>query len=274
MRTRKLLSRDIVLTFKNQEEKEQQEGNPKLLEAFGQGAKRQAREYTVLAFDVRVESINIDSQDKGIKEIYQQNPQLQGQVEIVQLGQAKKTKVQNRAFAALHLGIATPEQANIVLKHSLCLENRFYRCKLFFRDCQVNQCVRCYEYIYIAKHCPNRARYGFCASISHRSLDCILKDKREAYKCTLYKNPEANHSAQARECLIKVQKQKEARQVYSKRPTYFQKRKGVQGSKRDKVIVTPTSLRDISLTSSATTAQIKVPCTQFSFTVASKVQLD
>ena len=135
MRVRKLPSGSIVLTFKNQEEKEKWEGNPKLLEAFGEGARRQAREYTVLAFDVRVESINVDSQDEGIKEIYQQNPQLKGQVEIVRIGWAKKTKVQNRAFAALHLGIATPEQANIFLKHSLRLENRFHRCELFFRDC-------------------------------------------------------------------------------------------------------------------------------------------
>ena len=101
-----------------------------------------------------------------------------------------------------------------------------------------------------------------------------MKDKREAYNCALCKSPEANHSAWARECPIKVQKQKEARQAYSKRPTYFQERKGVQGSKGDEVIVTPTSSRDISLTSSVTATQIEVPATQFSFTAASKVQLN
>jgi hypothetical protein len=58
MRARKLQSGSIVLTFKNQEEKDKWEEDPKLLEAFGEGAKRQAREYTVLAFDARVESIN------------------------------------------------------------------------------------------------------------------------------------------------------------------------------------------------------------------------
>ena len=63
------------------------------MEAFGEGARRQAREYIVLAFDVRVEGINVDNQGDTIKEIYQQNPQLQGQVEIVRLGWAKKTKV-------------------------------------------------------------------------------------------------------------------------------------------------------------------------------------
>jgi len=73
-KARKLPSRSIVLTFKNQEEKEKWERNPKLLEVFGEGARRQAREYTVLAFDVRVRSINVDNQGDTIKEIYQQNP--------------------------------------------------------------------------------------------------------------------------------------------------------------------------------------------------------
>jgi hypothetical protein len=53
------------------------------LEAFGEGAKRQAREYTVLAFNIYVESINVDNQGDTIKEIYQQNLQFQSQVEIV-----------------------------------------------------------------------------------------------------------------------------------------------------------------------------------------------
>ena len=52
MRVYKLSSGSIVLTFKDQEEKEKWEGNPKLLEAFREGARRQAREYIVLAFDI------------------------------------------------------------------------------------------------------------------------------------------------------------------------------------------------------------------------------
>ena len=39
-RAHKLSSGSIVLTFKNQEEKEKWEGDPKLLEAFGEGARR------------------------------------------------------------------------------------------------------------------------------------------------------------------------------------------------------------------------------------------
>jgi hypothetical protein len=58
-RARKLPSGNIVLTFKNQEEKERWEDDPQLLEAFGDGARRQTREHIVLAFDVRVDSINL-----------------------------------------------------------------------------------------------------------------------------------------------------------------------------------------------------------------------
>jgi hypothetical protein len=40
------------------------------LEAFREGARRQAREYIVLAFDIQVEGINVDNQGDTIKEIY------------------------------------------------------------------------------------------------------------------------------------------------------------------------------------------------------------
>jgi hypothetical protein len=255
VRARKLQSGSIVLTFKNQEEKDKWERDPQLLGAFGDGAKRHAREYTVLAFDIRVDSINLDNQDNAIKEVYQQNPQLQGQVEIIQLGWAKKAMVQKRAFAALHIGIATPEQANTLIQQGFRLENRLHRCEPFFRDCQVNQCVRCHEYTHIAKHCPNRARCGFCASIGHKSQECMKKDKREAHQCALCKNPNANHTAWAKECPIRVQKQREARQAYSKRPRRFQEKE----NSSPRGIITP---------------QMEVPCTQFNFTASSQVQLN
>ena len=123
----------------------------------------------------------------------------------------------------------------------------------------------------MAKHCLNRAQCSFYASIGHRSQEYTIKDKREAYRCTLYKSPNVNHLAQARECLTKVQKQVEARQAYSKRPTHFQERKEVQGSKRDEVMVTPTPSRDPSPTR-GTTTQTAIPCTQFVFTAQSQVQ--
>jgi hypothetical protein len=55
------------------------------LEAFGDRAKQQVREYTVLAFDVYIDNIDLNSQASMIKGIYQQNPQLKGQVEVIQL---------------------------------------------------------------------------------------------------------------------------------------------------------------------------------------------
>jgi hypothetical protein len=258
VKARKLPHGSIILTFKNQEEKDRWEGDPQLLGAFGDGAKFQDREYTVLAFNMRVDSINLDSQDDAIKKIYQQNPQIQGQVQIVRLGWAKKTMVQKRAFAALHMGIATPEQANMLIKHGLYFENGLHECEPFFRDCLVNQCVRCHEYTHIAKHCPNRARCGFCASIGHRSQECTKKDMKEAHQCALCKNPNANHSAWAKGCPIRVQKQKEARQAYSKRPRWFQERKEVPKNQ----------------TRGITTPQTVVACTQFSFTAPSQVQLN
>jgi hypothetical protein len=96
-----------------------------------------------------------------------------------------------------------------------------------------------------------------------------------------------------------VQKQREARQAYSKRPTWFQERKGFQGSKEKEAIAMPTASKESSpirgtrtpeiversrsgsgsshsqsteMEAEATSAQILVPCTQFSFTTPSQVQ--
>ena len=66
-----------------EKEKGKWKRNLKLLEAFEERTKHQAREHTVLAFDIQVENINVDNQSNVIKEIYQQNSQLQSQIEIV-----------------------------------------------------------------------------------------------------------------------------------------------------------------------------------------------
>ena len=49
---------------------------------FGQDASCYAREYTVLAFGVQVESLSQEEQAKSINEIYTQNPLLRDQVGI------------------------------------------------------------------------------------------------------------------------------------------------------------------------------------------------
>jgi hypothetical protein len=75
---RRLPSGSIVLTFKGQEEKEKWEESPILLGVFGEGARCQLREYTVLALGVQVAAIDQANQAKAIADIYDQNPQFRG----------------------------------------------------------------------------------------------------------------------------------------------------------------------------------------------------
>jgi hypothetical protein len=75
----------------------------------------------VLAFGVQVDGVNQDEQAKAIEEIYTQNPLLRNQVRIARIGWAKRTLQQGRVYVALHIGVASPEQANILIKQGLYL---------------------------------------------------------------------------------------------------------------------------------------------------------
>ena len=125
----------MIIRFKDKEGKEKWEESPEHWKVFGESARSKAREYTVLAFKVQVDSINLDEQAKAIEEIYRWNPLLKNQVRVVRIGWTRRTLQQGRIQAALHVKVASPEQANILIKQGLYLGESHYRCEPFFRDC-------------------------------------------------------------------------------------------------------------------------------------------
>jgi hypothetical protein len=236
LRIRKLPSGDMIIRFKDKEGKEKWEKNPELWKkAFGQEARCQAREYIVLAFGVQVESFDQKEQVKSIEEIYTQNPLLRNQVRIARIGWAKRTLQQGRVHAALHIGVATPEQANVLIEQGLYLGQVHHHCEPFFKECQVNQCVKCHDYRHMAKHCLKGRHCGYCASKGHASEDCPKKDSKEAYRCIVCKDRKANHTAWAQECPVRRREQERARQAYKLRPKQFQEREQVQEKVQEQV---------------------------------------
>src|SRR5271166_2948072 len=119
-------------------------------------------------------------QAKAIEEIYRWNPLLKNQVRVVRIGWTRRTLQQGRIQAALHIKVASPEQANILIKQGLYLGESHYRCEPFFRDCQVNQCAKCYRYSYIAKYYSRGTYCSYCACKGHASELCPKKDVKEA----------------------------------------------------------------------------------------------
>ena len=137
---RRLPSGDVLITFQGEEGKKKWEKDHKGLTAFGENARYRTREFTVLVHGIRVAAVNPANQDKAIAEIYAQNPKLKEAVKIVRLGWSKKTIKSQKRYAALHVGVAEPEQANRLIDSGLLYGSELHDCELFDGTCIVTQC--------------------------------------------------------------------------------------------------------------------------------------
>ena len=219
---RRLPSGDVLVAFQGVLEKQKWEVRSEVLQAFGTGARFRVREYTVLAHGIQVRSVNQADQAGAIDAIYSQNPGLRGSVRIVRVGWAQRTLKSGKRLAALHIGVAEPEQANLLIDTGLLLDSELHDCELFDGSCYITQCFKCYQYNHTAKHCRSIARCGFCGSASHSSQDCDKKDDRAAFYCVPCRKQ--GHVSWARECPIRKRQVEKAQQAYACRPAKFQVR--------------------------------------------------
>ena len=219
---RRLPSGDVLVAFQSVLEKQKWEDRLEVLQTFGIGARFRTREYTVLAHGVQVRSVNQADQTRAIEAIYSQNPRLRGLVRIVRVGWAKKTLKAGKRLAALHIGIAEPDQANLLIDTGLLMDSELHDCELFDSSCYITQCFKCYQYNHTAKHCKSVARCGFCGVASHSSQDCGKKDDRTAFHCIPCRKQ--GHVSWARECPIRRRQVEKAQQAYACRPSKFQTR--------------------------------------------------
>lgn len=220
---RRLPSGDIMITFEDQQKRDLWAKSPKIIRAFGATARVKAREYTVIAHGIRVAAIDPAKKDTAITSIMAQNPRLQGHIEIVRLAWARKTIKLGKRIAPLHIGVATPEQANTLIEQGLLLDSELHDCEVFWGDCQVIQCFHCQSYKHTAKHCRNTVRCGFCAAIGHASKECANQGNPDMYRCAVCKGGK-KHTAWARECPVRREQVAEAQKAYLTRPIRFQVR--------------------------------------------------
>jgi hypothetical protein len=220
---RRLPSGDTLITFENDDSKKRWAKSSTVIGVFDTGARVRTREYTVMAHGVRVATVNTQDQRKAIEEIYSHNPKLKGLIEIVRVGWARKAIQQGKRTAPLHLGIAEPEQANLLIEQGLLYGSELHDYEVYSGDCQVTQCFRCYAYGHTAKHCQSIVRCGFCAAAGHKSNDCPKQEDPQAHRCAICKGG-PKHTAWARECPVRRARVEEARQAYLSRPVRFQTR--------------------------------------------------
>ena len=218
-----------MVTFEDQQKRDYWAKRLETVRAFSSTARVKAREYTVLAHGIRVAAVDPAKREEAIRGIIAQNPRLQGKVEIVRLAWARKTIKLGKRIAPLHIGVSTPEQANILVEQGLLFDSELHDCELFWGDCQVVQCFHCQEYKHTAKHCRNIVRCGFCAATGHASKDCANQGNPEMYRCAVCKGGK-KHTAWARECPVRRERVAEAQRAYLTRPTRFQVRTEPKGA--------------------------------------------
>jgi hypothetical protein len=159
---RRLPSGDTLITFDGEDSKKKWAKDPTITDAFGSNARVRAREYTVMAHGLRVATVDTRDQRKAIAGIYSQNPKIRETVEILRVGWARKSIQQGKRVAPLHIGVAEPEQANLLIEQGLLYGSELHDCEVYAGDCQVTQCFNCQTYGHTAKHCRETVRCGFC----------------------------------------------------------------------------------------------------------------
>ena len=102
---RRLQSGSALITLVGGEEKTKWEGQAGILKAFGEGAKIQLREYTVLVFGVQRTALDLDHQEQAIASIHKQNPLFE-EVKITSIGMLKRAKQEQREYTELFIRIA------------------------------------------------------------------------------------------------------------------------------------------------------------------------
>ena len=245
---RRLPSGDIAVTTEDEDTRHRLEKDRDWLQAVGEGAQVRRRTYVVLAHGIRVSSVDTET---AIKSIYTQNPKLVGHVEILAIRWAKKGLRAGKTKAPLHLCIAEPDQANVLIDQGLIWQYQLHRCEPFAGECQVTQCYKCHQYNHTAKMCGNTAKCGFCAAPGHETNSCPFRHEPARHRCTVCAKPGARHTAWAPMCPERKKRVEQARQSFLQRPVRFQSLNSLD--KR------PT------LTHRITTEQTATPDTQLAF---------
>jgi hypothetical protein len=145
-----------------------------------------------------------------------------GHVEITAVRWATRVLRAGKTKAPLHICVAEPSQANLLIDRGLVWDYQLHNCEPFSGDCQVTQCFNCYQYGHTARMCGNIAKCGFCAAPGHITNNCPVKTDPAKYRCTTCATPEAKHTAWSTSCPKRKERVEKARNYYYQRPTRFQ----------------------------------------------------
>ena len=216
---RKLPSGDILINTETQETKSFLEKDSAWISAiFTKEATIQPKRFPVLIHGVRTTDIQPENLEKTRQTIQNSNPSLSKQITILRAYWSKKAIAQKKPVTSLHLDLATPEQANLLIESGVVLGHRLHEAEPFLANTVVAQCFKCFGYGHQARLCRNQAVCGACGG-QHERRTCQIPEQLLKPKCS---NCKGAHPAWASTCPVRQEAVKKAREAWISRPGKYE----------------------------------------------------
>ena len=146
------------------------------------------------------------------------NPSLSKQITILRAYWSKKAIAQKKPVTSLHLDLATPEQANLLIESGVVLGHRLHEAEPFLANTVVAQCFKCFEYGHQACLCRNQAVCGACGG-QHERRTYQIPEQLLKPKCS---NCKGAHPAWASTCPVRQEAVKKPREVWISCPGKYE----------------------------------------------------
>jgi hypothetical protein len=216
---RQLPSGDLVLLADSADTKTRAEAKKEeWIGLVSAKAEVRPKKYTVLVHGVRVADFDNFRQEAGRQNVYEQNPNIKGHVEILRTHWKRKVLRLRKTASSLLMDVGSPEGANKIISEGLVLGSELKEVELFDPQCLVTRCYSCQKYGHSAKNCRGSERCGYCAAPGHSQEKCSFKDQENKQRCT---NCTGRHRSGDQRCPKQEEEVNRARQAREVRPRFF-----------------------------------------------------
>ena len=181
---------------------------------FSEEAKISSRIFPVMVHGVQTKNFNPDNLEETTKTIFRQNSGMENQVKILRTYWTRKSKLLKKSVTSLHIDLATPEQANLLIKRGVVLGHMIHEVEPALLDTSVVQYYKCSKFGHQARTCQAQAQCLACGG-KHARRDCPIPQEKLVPKCA---NCGGKHSAWEKACPKKQEATQKARESWLTRP--------------------------------------------------------
>ena len=212
---RKLPSGDIIISLETPQAKAQLESNKEWISTvFTAEAKLSPRIFPVLVHGVQTKDFKPENLEETKRAIFSQNFGMESKVTILKVYWSRKAKLLQKPVTSLHLDLATPEQANLLIEKGVVLGYTLHEVEPALLTTSVVQCYKCARFGHQARTCQASAQCTACGG-THARRDCQASPETLVPKCA---NCKGKHPAWSKSCQKKQEAIQRAREAWLARP--------------------------------------------------------